>query len=196
MAFAVLEQRKTCMELKPQDLIVALKVLTMGEVKWNQRKLAQSLGMSLSEVNGAIRRAVRCGLMIGSATKGQAPRSVPHALQEFIKHGVRYVFPVERGAVVRGIPSGSVGARLGSEFPDAKENEIPVWPSPHGKVRGIGIKPLYKSVPEVIENEENKELYLMLSLVDMIREGRARERNLASDVIAKKIASAASDVRN
>jgi hypothetical protein len=38
-----------------------------------------------------------------------------------------------------------------------------------------------------VEIEENKELYRLLSLVDMIREGRTRERNLASDMLAKRI---------
>lgn len=182
------------MQLKPQDLVVALKVLTNGKAKWNQRELAQSLGMSLSEVNGAIRRAIQAGLMIRGATKNQAPRSVPFALQEFIKHGVRYSFPIERGSITRGIPSGTVGAKLEGEFLNLKEKEVPVWPSPHGKVRGFGIKPLYKSIPDVVEKEENKELYSMLSLVDMIREGRARERKLASDVIAKKIDLASNNV--
>lgn len=194
--FAVREQETRFMELKPQDLIVALKVLTKGKVKWNQRELAKSLGMSLSEVNGAIRRAIQAGLMIGSGSKNQPPQAVPYALQEFIKHGVRYSFPVERGSITRGIPSGIVGAQLEGEFSKLKENEIPVWPSPHGRVRGIGIKPLYRSIPDVIEKEENKELYSMLSLVDMIREGRARERILASEVIAKRIDIASSNVRD
>lgn len=182
------------MELKPQDLVVALKVLTKGKDKWNQRELAQSLGMSLSEVNGAIRRAIQAGLMIGGESKNQAPQAVPYALQEFIKHGVRYSFPVERGSITRGIPSGTVGAQLEGEVSKLKENEIPVWPSSQGKVRGVGIKPLYRSIPDVVEKEENKDLYCMLSLVDMIRDGRARERNLASDAISKRIDMASGNV--
>ncbi len=182
------------MELKPQDLVVSLKVLTKGKAKWNQRELAQSLGMSLSEVNGAIRRAIRAGLMVESGSKLQAPQAVPYALEEFIQHGVRYAFSVERGSITRGIPSGAVGAKLEGGFSNLNEHEIPVWPSPHGKARGIAIKPLYRSIPDVVEKEENRELYILLSLVDMIREGRARDRNLASEVISKRIASASSDV--
>jgi hypothetical protein len=174
------------MELKPQDLVVALKVLTKKGAKWNQRELSQSLGMSLSEVNGAIKRATKAGLMVRTS-KNEAPQSVPYALQEFIQHGVRYAFPLEKGSVTRGIPSGMVGAQLESEHLKLHEHEIPVWPSPQGKVRGVGIRPLYRSIPDIVEKEENKELYRLLSLVDMIREGRTRERNLASDMLAKRI---------
>ncbi len=174
------------MELKPQDLVVAIKILTKGKIKWNQRELAQSLGMSLSEVNGAIKRAIQAHLLIGPS-KNQAPQAVPFALQEFIKHGVRYAFPIQKSSMVRGIPSGMVGAKIEDEIAKLKENEVPVWPSAHGKVRGVGIKPLYRSIPDIIEKAENKELYVLLSLVDIIREGRARERNLASDLLTKKI---------
>ncbi|MEO7425393.1 MAG: hypothetical protein ABI036_09415 [Fibrobacteria bacterium] len=175
------------MELKPQDLVVSLKVLTLGKKKWSQRELAQSLGMSLSEVNGAIKRAIGAGLMLGKDSRNEAPRSVPYALREFINHGVRYSFPIEKGAKARGIPTGMIGAQLQDEFSNSEESDMPVWPSPNGKVRGIGVKPLYKSIPEIAEREENKDLYAFLSLVDMIRDGRVRERNLASQVVSKKL---------
>lgn len=149
--------------------------------------------MSLSEVNGAIKRAIRSGLIVGGGSRNQIPQAVPYALQEFIKHGVRYSFPAERGSITRGIPSGSIGAQLEVDVSRLKEHEISVWPSPQGKVRGIGIKPLYRSIPDVIDKEENKDLYSMLSLVDMIREGRARERSLAAEVIAKRIEMASGD---
>jgi len=143
--------------------------------------------MSLSEINGAIKRAISSGLMIGSDLRNQVPQSVPYALQEFIIHGVRYSFPIEKGTRTRGVPTGLVGAKLENAFANGEENDIPVWPYPQGKVRGIGIKPLFRSLPDAVEKEENQELYILLALVDMVREGRARERNLASGVLSKKL---------
>ena len=96
------------MILKPQDLVIALKVLTLQPKMWNQRGLAQSLGMSLSEINGAIKRAVKSGLMIAGESRNHVPKSVPYSLQEFIVHGARYSFPIEKGPRTRGVPSGRV----------------------------------------------------------------------------------------
>jgi hypothetical protein len=181
------------MPLKPQDLVIALKVFTLNKTKWNQRSLAQSLGMSLSEINGGIKRSIRAGLMISGDSRNQTPQAVPYALQEFISSGVRYSFFVEKGAMSRGVPTGLIGAKLDKAFPKGEPSETPVWPYSQGKVRGAGIKPLFKSIPKVIEREENRELYTLLSLVDLIRDGRARERNMATDVVQKLMKSGSSD---
>ena len=182
------------MNLKPQDLVVALKIFTLRNVKWNQRHLAQSLSMSLSEINGAIKRSIRAGLMIRGDRRNDAPQSVPYALQEFITHGVRYVFFVEKGVKARGVPSGLIGAKLGQSFANEEESDVLVWPFSQGKVRGVGIKPLYNSIPKVIEKEENRHLYTLLSLVDVIREGRSREREIATEEISKILKSGPSHV--
>jgi hypothetical protein len=175
------------MELKPQDLLVSLKVFTKGKAEWNQRELAESLEMSLSEVNCSLKRAVKAGLMMRSGSRRAIPKSLPHALEEFIAHGVKYSFPAERGPMARGIPSGTVGAQIENEFLNGKDSELPVWPSPHGKVRGVGIRPLYKSVPDLVVKPENRDLYSLLSLVDLIRQGTARERKVALDKLAQRM---------
>jgi hypothetical protein len=61
----------------------------------------------------------------------------------------------------------------------------PVWPHAQGKVRGYGLKPLYKSVP--LAAERDPELYELLALVDAIRDGRARERALATREIEARL---------
>lgn len=182
------------MILKPQDLVIALKVLTLHAKKWNQRGLAQSLGMSLSEINGAINRAINSGLMIAGESRNHAPKSVPYSLQEFIVHGVRYSFPIEKGPRARGVPSGIVGAKLEGALAKGDDNDILVWPSPQGKVRGVGINPLFSSIPKVIERPENRELYALLSLIDMIREGRVREKNIASEAVSNLLKSSSTFV--
>ena len=52
-----------------------------------------------------------------------------------------------------------------------------VWPSGKGKARGQSIEPLYKSLIEAVQNDN--ELYEMLALVDALRVGRAREKQVA-----------------
>ena len=53
----------------------------------------------------------------------------------------------------------------------------PVWPWHDGDTRGGGSKPLYKDVPHAALRDPA--LHQLLALVDAIRDGRAREPNLA-----------------
>lgn len=173
------------MVLKSQDLVIALKVFTFHQSKWNQRDLAQCLGMSLSEVNGGLKRCIKSGLMMGTGSRNIAPEAVPYSLQEFICFGVRYAFFGEKGTVARGVSTGLEGAKLAGAVLKGESTEGYVWPFPHGKARGVSIQPLFKSIPRVIEKTDNKELYILLSLVDLIRIGRARERKLATETLYK-----------
>jgi len=77
--------------LKPQDVVVLLKLVVTWE-GWTYPSLAESLGMSASEVHAAVARAKQSGLY-------DEHRRMPNnkALAEFIVHGLRYVFPAERG---------------------------------------------------------------------------------------------------
>ncbi len=61
----------------------------------------------------------------------------------------------------------------------------PVWPWHEGDTRGIGFEPLYKSVPHAALRDPA--LYQLLALVDAIRDGRARERNLAERDLVERL---------
>jgi hypothetical protein len=60
-----------------------------------------------------------------------------------------------------------------------------VWPWAKGNVRGHSIIPLYSSVPEAARQDDK--LYELLALVDALRIGRAREKNLAINELKKRI---------
>lgn len=49
--------------LKPQDVVIVMKILAKQEQSWSQGGLAVELGMSASEVNGGIKRAILSGLL-------------------------------------------------------------------------------------------------------------------------------------
>jgi hypothetical protein len=51
------------MTLKPQDFLVALKLLALGERHWTYASLAYELGLSVSETHAAVRRALAAGLL-------------------------------------------------------------------------------------------------------------------------------------
>jgi hypothetical protein len=61
----------------------------------------------------------------------------------------------------------------------------PVWPYAKGSVRGISFLPLHRSVPEAAMKDPK--LYEMLALLDAIRDGRAREREIAVRELSTRI---------
>jgi hypothetical protein len=155
--------------LKPQDILVLLK-LVVAPGEWSYAALAQALGMSPSEVHTAVCRASASGLL-DPATR----RPNRQALLEFLVHGLSFVFPAERGGISRGLPTAHAASPLKELI--AGGEIVPVWPDPEGEVRGEAFRPLYRSVPVAARNDPA--LYELLSLVDAIRGGRARERELA-----------------
>jgi len=52
------------MNLKPQDFLVALKLLALGEQHWTYARLAHELGLSASEAHAAVRRGLAAGLLL------------------------------------------------------------------------------------------------------------------------------------
>ena len=50
------------MILKPQDILVMLKLLAIGGTDWSYNSLALALNMSQSEIHAAIKRATMAGL--------------------------------------------------------------------------------------------------------------------------------------
>lgn len=170
--------------LKPQDILVLLK-LALRDSRISYLELAHELGISASEVHAAIRRASKAGLL--NISTFQPKRG---ALLEFLIHGLKYVFPAERGTSTRGIPTGFAAPPLKQHFVKeplvgVSHRRVPVWPDPEGEARGDELKPLYRSVPKAARNDP--ELYELLVLVDAIRSGGAREQHLAKDELTKRL---------
>jgi hypothetical protein len=171
--------------LKGQDIVVLLKIIAKKDAELSFAHLAVELDMSNSEVHAAVRRAVKCGLMQVETKTGASHRKSPnkHALLEFLVHGLKYVFPAERGGDTRGMPTGLLATDLGRQI--VGTGPVPVWPDPTGEVRGYELCPLYRSVPTAAKRDA--ELYVLLALVDAIRGGSAREHNIAVKEVARRI---------
>ncbi|HJQ64636.1 MAG TPA: nucleotidyltransferase family protein, partial [Burkholderiales bacterium] len=103
---------------------------------------------------------------------------------EFLIHGVPYAYPSEHGGVVRGMPTAYAAPPLNKMIVQADEPP-PVWPYAEGTVRGYKFAPLYPSVPKAAERDPK--LYELLALVDAIRDGRARERDLAAQELETRL---------
>jgi len=167
--------------LKPQDLVIALKLSANRERVFTFNQLAQELNMSDSEIHAGFLRAEKSRLVTRRNGKME---SVGPTLKEFIEHGVKYAFPSVIGAMQRGVPTGVSAQPLNQFF--IKNNEAPlVWPTPDGNTRGHSLLPLHHSVTNSIQNDSK--LYELLSLVDAIRCGAAREREIAITEIGKRL---------
>ena len=169
------------MLLKPQDILVLLKLIALGGQPWSYNRLAVELGMSPSEVHGAIKRAISANLAL-EIDRHIQPN--PRNLEEFLIHGLRYVFVPDRGEMTRGMPTAHAAPPLSRDIvPD--QEPPPVWPDPEGEVRGMIFSPLYRSAPEAAKRDP--ELYELLVLVDALRGGRARERELAAKELRRRL---------
>jgi DNA-binding Lrp family transcriptional regulator len=88
------------MNLKPQDIMVALKLCTYPGARPPLSQVAVDLAMSASEVHAALKRLQNAHLIHGPELKEKPNVS---ALEEFLVHGLKYAFPVERGEITRGV---------------------------------------------------------------------------------------------
>src|SRR5258708_12840557 len=158
------------MTLKPQDVLVALKLCTYPDARPPISVVANDLSLSPSEVHGAIGRLRKSRLLNRSNLNDRPNIS---ALEEFLVHGLKYAFPAEHGEVTRGIPTSYAAEPLKREV--SMSNDLPpVWPWHEGNTRGVGFEPLYKTVPQAALGDSK--LYQLLALADAIRDGRARAR--------------------
>ena len=129
--------------LKPQDILILLKLVALNPAPWSYSELAKQLGMSASEVHAAIKRCLSAHLAI----KQEQTITPNHRnLLEFLVHGMRYVFPPERGELTRGIATAYAAEPLKQQFAGSTEPP-PIWPDAEGDTKGITLKPLYKSAP-------------------------------------------------
>jgi len=171
------------MNFKPQDVMLVLKLCLYGNKRPAMSVIASELGISPSEVHGGIKRLQAAKLLHQAEMDSKVNIS---ALEEFLLHGLKYVFPAEHGPVTRGVPTSYAAAPLNREISSSHELP-PVWPWPEGNVRGIAFKPLYKTAPLAASNDPR--LYELMALVDAIRDGRARERRIAERELVKRLRS-------
>lgn len=170
------------MALKPQDVLVLLKLIAIQKKEWSYNGLSVELGVSPSEVHAAGQRALAAQLAVKRAG-GLVPNV--RNLEEFLIHGIRYAFYPEWGGLTRGMPT-LFGASPLAEHIAPSAEPVPVWPDPEGEVYGSSFLPLYKSAPKAARADAA--LYELLVLVDAIRGGKARERNMAVKELQLRLA--------
>jgi predicted XRE-type DNA-binding protein len=161
--------------IKPQDVLIMMKLVSQPEMV--QKELATQLQISQAEISHALQRLKNSHLLSSSG------RVIKEACVEFLVHAVKYIFPVQMRSPAVGIPTSFAHPEF--KFIKYGSDEVPIWPSAEGKVKGITLLPIYPTLPDACM--EDKNLYKLSSLVEMIRAGRTRERNIAEKELAKFI---------
>ncbi len=164
--------------MKSQDILLLLRLLDLDPHERTFPRLATELGISASELHAGLRRGGKAGLVDVSSREVRREN-----LCEFLVHGVKYVFPAEWVGVTRGVPTSYAAPPLKAQF--AAADLPPVWPLPEGETRGEGLKPLHRSAPSAAL--KSPVLHEWLALIDAVRAGRARERNLAVKEIDRRL---------
>lgn len=167
--------------MKPFDFVLAVKIAVNKDQDFLIAQLAHEFDVSLSTVHSALRRGEAARLL--SRSSGPL-RAVRPALQEFAISGLKYAFPAMPGRSIRGVPT-AIGAPILAGHFEATAALVPVWPHPEGKVFGLELVPLHPSVPKAALKDEA--LYEVLALVDAIRVGSAREREIAVSELQARI---------
>jgi hypothetical protein len=163
--------------MKPQDVVILLKIIAINNNDWQQKSLADSLNMSQSEISNSIARSKYSGLIDISSKKVRRL-----AFMDFLQYGLSLVFPQKPGNIVRGIPTAHSAPPLNQII---QSNELFVWQSSRGKVKGQKIVPLYPSVIDSVN--EDLIFYQLLTLTDALRVGRVREKELAIKELKQRI---------
>src|SRR6056297_150790 len=163
--------------MRPQDIVVLLKIISLNENSWSQLVLADELFMSQSEISQCLSRSKYAGLLQFDGKKVNK-----QSLMDFLQYGIKYVFPQQPGAIARGVPTAHSAPPLDAII---QSEEKYVWPSGKGSARGQSIIPLYPTVVDAVKLDSL--LHELLALVDALRVGRAREREIAIQELKKRI---------
>ena len=164
--------------MRPQDIVVLLKIIALKNDDWYYSDLAHSLQISGSEISEVLNRCKIAGLIDSKKRKVHI-----NSFIEFLIYGLKYVFPTEPGAMVKGIPTAHSAAPINDHISEG--SDVYVWSYAKGNKRGQAIEPLYKTIPAIIQEDEL--FYELLAIVDTIRVGRVREIKIAIDELKKRL---------
>jgi hypothetical protein len=155
--------------LRGQDILVLVRLF--GEEKPRTiQEIADSLEIDGASVYRSLSRLEEAQLVLPDRRVAIAQAD------EFLTHGLRYVFPGRFHGESRGVETAWAAEPLRSAL-TSSDSPPPVWPHPKGRRRGIALEPLHPSAPEAALRDP--ELHARFALVDALRLGDSRARKLA-----------------
>lgn len=157
--------RKKHNGIRPQDIVVLLKIVLKGNEIWYSNEIAHSLGLSGSTVFDSLERSIYATLI-----SGDKKRVNKKGLYELLIYSLKYIFPVQPQALVKGIATAHSYEVFKTEF---SSNVEYVWKHNEGDIVGQEIEPLYEN--QMKAALKDPQLYRVLALIDLLRIGNKRE---------------------
>jgi len=163
------------------DLLVLLKLIASREPDATVRELADSIGrVSKSAVNVSLQR-LKAHALVREGTGGrQVNRLAARALFE---RAVQWLAPAVIGPYELGLATAHAARPLTDKL---RSDEDPVVMAvPEGPCRGRAVTPLHPAAPAAAMRDSK--LHELLSIVDALRIGGARDREVAIAELRRRI---------
>jgi hypothetical protein len=165
--------------LKGEDIVLLLKLCGQSP-DWTVRTLEGETSIPRSVVQRGLKRLSEAGLYDPRRRAANVGRA-----EEFLVHGLRYVFPGVIGGESRGLPTAWAAPPLADLIANSPNELPPVWADAQGQVRGLVLQPIHASVVEAARRDPA--LAERLALVDAVRLGDARIRGVAADLLSDRL---------
>ncbi|RYZ27694.1 MAG: hypothetical protein EOP49_42100 [Sphingobacteriales bacterium] len=166
----------TTHSMRPQDIVVLLKIISLNGETWMNKELAAALFLSPAEISNSLHRSTISGLLDADRCRVRL-----QSLIEFLNYGLPYVFPQMPGGMAKGMPTGHSHDYLKDKI---ITSETLVWPDAENNHRGFSVQPLYPGAVRAAKSDAR--LYLYLALTDVLRMGKVREKALALEKLKEE----------
>lgn len=155
------------------DILVAMKLAAHEGEPTTVRQLEDELGLSKSAAANSLQRLRELDLLKDDATGGRRVNKL--LLRDCLEHAVRWIAPAHVGEFELGLPTAHAAEAFRQKV--TGDDDPVVIPLPHGPLRGRAVTPLHPLAPAAAARDPK--LYRLLAVVDALRIGRARDRQLA-----------------
>ncbi len=142
------------------------------------RELASRLDMPLASLHRSLATLRKARVYFPE--RGVVAKTLAY---EILTSGMKFMFPPEYLGEGVGVPTAWSARPMRDEIAGAET--VYVWPHPQGDARGVLLKPIDPSVPALAMRRP--ELGELLALGDAMRIGGVRDRDVASELIAKRL---------
>jgi hypothetical protein len=162
--------------LSPTDIYILTGVFASKQEDWSLRELAAKLHVEHTLVHRALKRAEIAGLYTASSRRVHLAN-----FEELMIHAARFIVPAQLGELVPGVPAAWAAEPISAIIHQPESEPPPVWPDALGVVRGQALEPLHPAAVQASQGVS--ELAKLLSIIDSLRAGDVRVREVAATAL-------------